>query len=103
MNNRIRLVAICFMAAFTVIPTFAQNQGADTYKAKCAMCHGTDGLANTSTGKAMKVPPFDPKLSNADFIAITKSGKGKMPAYADKLTSGQIEQVVAYIHTLLKK
>ena len=103
MRTRIRWMVICVMTACMLTPVFAQNPGADTYKAKCAMCHGPDGLANTSAGEAMKVPPFNPKLSNAELSAITKSGKGKMPAYADKLTSDQIEQVVAYIRTLLKK
>jgi mono/diheme cytochrome c family protein len=103
MKNRIRLTATGMMVAFMVTTAFAQNTGADTYKAKCTMCHGADGLANTPAGKAMKVPPFGPKLSNADLIAITKNGKGKMPAYASKLADGQIEQVVTYIRTLQKK
>ena len=84
-----------------------QASGADTYKAKCQMCHGADGLGATPAGKSMKVIPFtDPQIlnkSDADLIAATKNGKGKMPAYSGKLSDGDIKAVVAYVHTLQKK
>ena len=90
-----------------VTPGFARNQGADTYKAKCAMCHGADGDGNTPAGKAMKTKSFkDPdliKASDADLIAAIKNGKGKMPAYAGKLTDDQIKDVVTFIRALQKK
>jgi mono/diheme cytochrome c family protein len=41
--------------------------------------------------------------SDADLVAITKNGKGKMPAYTGKLTDAQITDVVAHIRTLQKK
>jgi mono/diheme cytochrome c family protein len=94
------------LAASIAAPAFAQSAGDQTYKAKCAMCHGPDGTASTPTGKAMKVPSFkDPgavKDSDAVLIAITKDGKGKMPAYNGKLTDAQIKDVVVYIRTLQK-
>src|SRR5271154_269613 len=87
--------------------SLAQGSGADTYKAKCAMCHGADGLGNTPAGKSTKVNPFNSpdvvSMSDADLIAITHKGKNKMPAYAGKLTDAQISDVVAYIRTLQKK
>jgi mono/diheme cytochrome c family protein len=42
------------------------------------------------------------KASDAQFIAATKNGKGKMPGYAGKLTDAQIKDVIAYIRTLQK-
>jgi mono/diheme cytochrome c family protein len=42
------------------------------------------------------------KATDAQFIASTKNGKNKMPAYAGKLTDPQITDVVAYIRTLQK-
>ena len=87
--------------------SLAQSPGADIYKAKCQMCHAADGSGNTPAGKAMKALPFnspdDLKKSDADLIAIIQKGKGKMPAFAGKLTDAQITDVVAYIHTLQKK
>ena len=100
-------IAIVFFTITSSVSAFAQNSGADTYKSKCQMCHGADGLGETPAGKAMKSPSFsDPviaKKSNDDLIAITKAGKGKMPAYAGNLTDAQIKDVVLYIRTLEKK
>ena len=106
MNIRTGLTVAAMTAAMT-ITGFAQSAGADTYKGKCAMCHGADGMAASPVGKSMKIPAFsDPavaKMSEAELTAITKNGKGKMPAYAGKLTDAQIKDVVAYVHTLQKK
>lgn len=70
------------------------------------MCHGADGLATTPTAKNFKVLSFkDPKMlsaADAQFIATTKDGKGKMPAYKDKLTEEQIKDVISHIRTLQK-
>ena len=101
----IALVAV--MAATTMTAAFAQGSGADTYKAKCAMCHGPDGKGTPAMVKAMGVKPLDApeyvKASDADLIAGTTNGKGKMPAQKGKLTDAQIKDAVAYIRTLQKK
>jgi len=103
---QIKTAFIILLAASVAAPAFAQAPGADTYKAKCAMCHGPDGLAATPMAKNLKILSFkDPsmvKASDAQFIASTKYGKGKMPAYAGKLTDAQIKDVIAYIRTLQK-
>lgn len=100
------LMLVATLAVSTISAAFAQGPGADTYKAKCLMCHGVDGLASGPAGKAMKVPSFKTpeaiKDTDAEFIAVTKNGKGKMPAYAGKLTDAQIKEVVAYVRTLQK-
>ena len=55
----------------------------------------------------MKAIPFtDPEIlkkSDADLIAATINGKGKMPAYKGKLSDADIKATIAYIHTLQKK
>jgi mono/diheme cytochrome c family protein len=106
MTSGLRGAAIILLAAFIAGPAFAQAPGADTYKAKCGTCHGADGLAATPVGKSMKVLSFkDPamvKASDAQFIASTENGKGKMPAYKGKLTDAQISDVIKYIRTLQK-
>ncbi|MGC2638908.1 MAG: cytochrome c [Acidobacteriaceae bacterium] len=106
MNHRNRTAALILLAASIAAPVFAQSAGADTYKAKCAMCHGPDGTASTGMGKAMNIPSFKSpdvvKASDAELIATTTNGKGKMPAYSGKLTDAQIKDVVSYIRTLQK-
>ncbi|HLJ75792.1 MAG TPA: cytochrome c [Acidobacteriaceae bacterium] len=106
MKARIRTAVLLTLAASIAAPVFAQSAGADTYKSKCAMCHGPDGTAATPMGKMMKIPSFkDPAVvqqSDAALIAVTKDGKGKMPAYNGKLTDAQIKDVVSFIRTLQK-
>src|ERR1700678_2547875 len=106
MKKRIRFAAVSVMVASLATAAFAQDTGADTYKAKCTMCHAADGSGSTPAGKAMGAIPFSSpalvKASDADLIAATTNGKGKMPAYSGKLTDAQIKDVVAYIRTLQK-
>lgn len=78
--------------------------GAATFKAKCAMCHGADGSASTGMGKSMGLKPLSSpevqKTSDADLIALVTNGKGKMPAYKGKLSDEEISAVVKYVKTL---
>jgi len=104
-NPRIRTWVMSLLVASLAVPVLAQS-GADTYKSKCAMCHGADGLAATNMGKMLKIPSFkDPALVKApesQLIEATTNGKGKMPAYKSTLSAAQIKEVVAYIRTLQK-
>jgi mono/diheme cytochrome c family protein len=104
LNNR---TVLALVAAMLLSPLAALAQGPDTYKSKCQMCHGATGMGDTPAGKSMGAKPFNSpdliKASDADLIASTKNGKGKMPAYAGKLTDPQIADVIAYIRTLQKK
>jgi len=97
-------IAIVSLAVLIAIPGIAQSSGADTFKSKCAPCHGVDGLAATPAGKALKAASFkDPaivKTPDAQLIAIIKSGKNKMPSFAGKLSDDQIRAALAYIRTL---
>jgi mono/diheme cytochrome c family protein len=99
------IVVVAILATFPGSLAIGQA-GADTYKSKCMMCHAADGSGSSPAGKAMGAVPFNSpaliKASDADLIAATTNGKGKMPAYSGKLTSAQIKAVVAYIRTLQK-
>ncbi len=70
--------AIGLIAFFPSLTSLAQT-GADTYKAKCQMCHGVTGLGDTPAGKTMKARPFNSpdvlKESDADLITVIKKGK----------------------------
>jgi mono/diheme cytochrome c family protein len=101
----LRFAATFCLSVSIVTPAFAQNS-ADTYKAKCAMCHGADGLGETPAGKALKAVSFkDPtvvKAPDSELIAAVKNGKNKMPPNVAKLTDDQIKSVVAFVRTLQK-
>jgi cytochrome c6 len=98
--QRMSVLGLMILSAGTM--SFAQGAGEAMYKAKCAMCHGATGQGETPTGKAMKVAPFA-KSPEADMIAITTNGKGKMPAFKGKLTDAQIKEVNDYVHSTLIK
>src|ERR1700756_4463052 len=85
--------------------SFAQS-GEATYKAKCQMCHGAAGLADSGAGKAMKVKPVtDPdvkKMTEADMTKATQDGMGKMTAFKGKLSDAEIKGAVDYFRTFIK-
>lgn len=106
MNRYKTVVATMIFVGLAALPMLAQSGGESTYKSKCAMCHAADGSASSPVGKMMHVPSFltpaAKKTSTANYIAIVKNGKGKMPAYGGKLSDAEIKGVVAYIRTLQK-
>jgi mono/diheme cytochrome c family protein len=101
--KKIALVGLALALAVPMIAT-AQAAGADTFKAKCAMCHGADGSASTGMGKSMGLKPLGSpevqKMSVADITTLVTDGKGKMPAFKGKLTDAQITDVAKYVKTL---
>jgi len=104
MKIRTGLALMAILAAANL--AFAADPGADTYKAKCQMCHGAKGLADSPAGKSMKVKPIsDPdvkKFTEAEMVTATRNGMGKMQPFKDKLTEAQIKDAVAYFLTFLK-
>jgi mono/diheme cytochrome c family protein len=74
------------------------QDGAGTYKARCAMCHGADGSKLT----AHNLQSADvQKLSDADIGDIISNGKGKMPA-SHSLKPEDVKGLVAYVRSLKK-
>ena len=83
---------------------FAQAPGEAAYKAKCAMCHGATGQADTPAGKATKtLPVSDPEVkkhSAEEMTGFVANGKDKMQPFKGKLSDAEINDVVAYFRTL---
>ncbi len=98
-------LAVLTLALVFSTYTFAEG-GAETFKAKCAACHGATGTGDTTMGKNLKIRDLGSadvqKQSDADLNGIITKGKGKMPAYDGKLTKEQIDGLVKYIRTLKK-
>jgi mono/diheme cytochrome c family protein len=97
-----RTLLAVFVALASLVG-FAQSPGQATYKAKCQMCHGATGAADTPSAKMLKVKPLDDpdikKLSADDMFAAVKNGKGKMKPVTG-LTDAQIKDAVAYYRGL---
>lgn len=98
-RSQIAVAAILVLAGAM---SFAQD-GAATYKAKCAMCHGPSGTPSAAMGKAMGIKPVsDPAMKGltvAQIEATVKNGKGKMKPVAG-LSDAQISAVAAYFKSL---
>jgi mono/diheme cytochrome c family protein len=102
-----KLLSIMIFALLVASVSFAAAPGAaDTYKSKCATCHGPDGKGQTAVGKSMKVQDLSSadvqKQSDADLQKIISDGKGKMPAYKTKLSVADVSSLVAFIRGLAK-
>ena len=85
----------------------AQSRGETTYNAQCQVCHGTTGTVDTPAGRALQARAMsDPRVVNASdttLLVFIKGGSGKMPPFKDRLTDGEIKDVIAYIRILEKR
>jgi mono/diheme cytochrome c family protein len=103
------LIVMIALALFLVLPnlSWAADDGATVYKAKCAACHGAD-LGGKPAAKIPSLISDDAKkLSDAELTdAISNGGKDKKAshAYANKgVTPDQVQMVVSYIREAQKK
>ncbi len=105
MTKLLKTMTVGALALGLAVPmTFAADSGADTFKAKCAMCHGENGAGK---GKVPALSSADvQKKSDADFkTAIekgTKTANGVMPPYGGKLSAEQVDALVKYVRGLKK-
>ena len=109
MTKIVILIAMIALALFLIVPSlsWAADDGASVYKAKCAMCHGAD-LAGKPAAKAPSLVSDEcKKASDADLTeAIANGGKGKKAshAFANKgMSPDQVKMVVSYIREQQKK
>ena len=62
----------------------------------CAVCHGADGRLGLNGAHDLSKS----NLNTTGRVYMVTQGLGKMPAFKDKLTTAQIQHVVAYSLTL---
>ncbi len=99
----VMLVMTIAVGLFILIPSlsWAAEDGAAIYKAKCAACHGAD-----ATGKpAAKIPSLvsdEVKKMSDDDLAKAVTEKPKHPATIKSLAPDQVKMVVEYIRSLQK-
>lgn len=102
------VVLLAIVATCLTIPAAlqAQDDAADLYGHKCAVCHGQDGLGNTAKGKKVHVKDVHTNMkdSEADMIKAVTDGKGDdMDSYKKEFTADQIKALVAYYRSLGQK
>jgi mono/diheme cytochrome c family protein len=99
----VMLVMTIAIALFILIPnlSWAADDGASLYKAKCAMCHGAD-----ATGKpAAKIPSLvseDVKKASDDDLTKSVATTAKHPGNVKSLAPDQVKMIVTYIRSLQK-
>ncbi len=108
MSRRVRISMSFVLIALALtwsVPMFAADSAA-LYKSKCAACHGADGTGNTPVGKTLKVKslasPEVQKQTDAELEKTISDGKGKMPAFASKLSADELKAVVECIRGFKK-
>ncbi len=85
--------------------TTQQALGRRVYDARCAECHyaySTHGLRGPSLNGLFKKPFMKSGIpANDDRVTdIILIGRSKMPAFQQKLTQQQLDDLMAYLHTL---
>ena len=100
-------LAVLALASGFAVRAYAADDGAATFKSKCAMCHGADAAGKTPMGALLNIKdltsPEVQKQSDADLAGVIAKGRNKMPEYGSKLSKEQTTDVVNYIRTLAKK
>jgi mono/diheme cytochrome c family protein len=97
------LVAMIAVALFILIPnlSWAADDGAAVFKAKCAACHGADASGKPAAKIPSLVSDKVKKMSDED-ISKTVTDTPKHANVAKSLTSDQVKAVVSHIRSLQK-
>jgi quinoprotein glucose dehydrogenase len=74
-----------------------KDAGDYLYAMTCASCHGVNRKGNGVDYPGLE--NIDKKLSPEEMVKLLKSGRGRMPAFAN-LTAPQLEAIVAYLYSL---
>jgi cytochrome c6 len=107
-------IIVTVISSFCLVSSLAA-QGANpktNWMNNCMQCHGPDGSANTSMGKALNAKDLtsaqiqssfnDAQAAAAIKDGVNKDGMTKMIAFGGKLTDDEIKALVAYVRTLKK-
>ena len=100
-------VALVLLAAGAMADTAAKA----VYDLRCAKCHGETGKGNPNALETVceGVDPLKLTLAgsvrrtDADLRSRILDGADDMPAYREKLTTDQVDALVAYIRSLFSK
>ena len=87
--------------------TQAQGDAVAVFKKNCVLCHAADGSGNSPSGKALKAKDLRSaevqKQTDDELTDVIAKGRGKMPAFAAKLSPETIKSLVAYIRQMAKQ
>lgn len=97
------LVVTLALALFIMLPSlsWAAEDGAAVYKAKCAVCHAPDGAGKP----AAKIPALNtPEFAKKDVAAVADTlGKSPKHATLKSLPAEQLKAAIQFAKGLAKK
>jgi cbb3-type cytochrome c oxidase subunit III len=106
MRIRVMIAALLAVPALTHAQK-NQRRGQEIFQELCAGCHGPDGRAQTDIGKALEAADLTSEAiqqkSDSELSKSVKGGKGKMPAFENKLADDEMKAVLSYVKQLGKK
>ena len=108
-----QFIAVALLLIGVSLPAFAAGEGSaqdgkETFRLRCATCHGADGSGNGPMAKAAKmtIPDLGSKeaqaMSDADLKKVITEGKDKMKPVKG-LSEKDLANLVAFIRSLAKK
>ncbi|GIX46937.1 MAG: hypothetical protein KatS3mg131_1148 [Candidatus Tectimicrobiota bacterium] len=80
--------------------------GKALYQRLCVSCHGADGRGGRLAAALPSPPPnladaaYLAARTDAQLLAALREGRGAMPAFGDRLSEAQLQDLVAYVRTL---
>ena len=96
-----------FSASFVEEKNIAQKNvdASVLFEKHCDTCHGKDGQAKTFKAKFnharnLTDAKWQAEVSDERLFNSISNGKGKMPAWGKKLSTAQINSLVAYVRSL---
>jgi len=103
MKKLAMLLAVVAVIALVSAPAAqAAADGKALFDAKCAMCHGKDGVAKPMAKGSANFN--DAKWQEATKVeaieTVVTDGKNKMKGYKDKMSGEEIKAVAGYVKTI---
>jgi len=105
-------IIVTILLSFFVLSSAHGADPKTNWMNNCMQCHGPDGGANTSMGKALNAKDLtdaqiqstftDAEAAAAIKDGVTKDGMTRMIGFGGKLTDDEIKALVAYVRTLKK-
>lgn len=82
-------------------------KGEVVYKARCVLCHGTEGRGDGVGAAALNPKPrnhhdqtYMHSRTDAQLLEVIHNGKGQMPAWKSVLSEEEMKNVLAYVRKL---
>jgi len=107
------LLAAASLSAADPAKDLPKFQGGDLNKYwtdACARCHGANGSGRDNSGKPLPDNGFDftdsrkaNKKKDSDWIKVTLDGKDKMPAFKDKMSQTDVENMIPIMRKFAAK